>query len=43
MNNKKNYRKTPWNQIPHEDKVAMAGGGRAGYESRQKHGYPNSR
>lgn len=30
--------RTPWNQIPHADRVAMAGGGRAGFNARVKHG-----
>jgi hypothetical protein len=28
-----------WKNIPHEDKVAIVGGGREGWEARQKHGY----
>jgi len=28
-----------WGQIDHEDKVAIVGGGRAGYEARMKYGY----
>lgn len=31
-------RKTPWKEIPHEDKVDIVGGGRAGFEARRKHG-----
>lgn len=31
--------KTPWKDVPMEDKVSMVGGGRAGYEARVKHHY----
>lgn len=30
-----------WKDVPFEDKVDMAGGGRAGYEARKRHGYPD--
>ena len=35
--------KVPWSQVSFEDKRAMAGGGRAGFEARQKNGYGDRR
>jgi hypothetical protein len=32
-------RKVEWKKVPFKDKVAMAGGGRLGYEARKKNGY----
>ena len=42
MSNNRKIR-TPWNQIPHEDRVKLAGGGREGYETRVKHNLPDKR